>query len=65
MSDLSLLFSNVQELSPAAQEIRQPQAEIRNDTWETAACGIAAGLPAEQGLPSGVASMEHWLDLNA
>ncbi len=64
MSYLSfLLASKTHGMSPAAREIRTPKPEIRNDEW--AAGFHAQAGEAERALPSGVASMEHWLDLNA
>jgi hypothetical protein len=64
MSYLSLLFaSKAARLSSGVRESHNPQAEIRMEDWNL-------GSPTrreegEQTLPSGVASMEHWLDLNA
>jgi len=64
MSYLSLLFgASAQGTSPALRELRTPKSEIRIEERDF-------GSPTtwgenEQMLPSGVASMEHWLDLNA
>jgi hypothetical protein len=67
MSYLSLLFaSKAPSTSPAAWEIHHPLSEIRN---EERSFGFAAQRdeegPVDAILPSGIRSMEHWLDLNA
>jgi len=63
MSNLSLLFtSNAQALTPAAREIRNAQCETRiaeGDFNFSSRCG-----EVEQALPSGIHSLDHWLDLN-
>ncbi len=67
MSYLSLLFSlPMRSLSNASGASRQPEREVFaepdaiEEAWTSAGNG-ASDYP----LPLGIASMEHWLDLNA
>lgn len=70
MSYLSLLLSRANGMSRASQAGRgsepRPFASLaESGALETAWYSAEAEGSAEQGLPSGVMSMEHWLDLNA
>lgn len=67
MSYLSLLFASKAPGMPLPTgEIRNPQSEIRN---EECSFGFAAQWaeegPTDPVWPSGIRSLEHWLDLNA
>ncbi|HEY7428086.1 MAG TPA: hypothetical protein VH682_27885 [Gemmataceae bacterium] len=68
MSHLSLLFgsqvsSGMSGASAAGVEAFAPRTGP--DARETACAAVVASRPDDYTLPSGVASMEHWLDLNA
>jgi hypothetical protein len=64
MSYLSMLFAaKTQGCSLSTREIRNSQSEIQMEDLHFSSSSPAG--PSEQTLPSGVASMEHWLDLNA
>jgi hypothetical protein len=67
MSYLSLLFtSETQSMSnayPAGREV-EPDAFALSDASESAWNGPRGGMN-DYLLPLGIASLEHWLDLNA
>ncbi len=69
MSYLTFLFaSKVPGMSKSSGAVGERESAIPA-AWpnaaETASSVPSAPWPAEHGLPSGIASMEHWLDLNA
>ncbi len=68
MSHLSLLFgpqisSGMLGASGAGVEAFAPRSWP--DARESACAAVGTSGPDDYTLPSGVASMEHWLDLNA
>lgn len=67
MSYLSLLFASVSQglsnRSPASRENALDVFGIR-DAAESASSGVW-GAAEDYLLPAGIASLEHWLDLNA
>jgi hypothetical protein len=67
MSNLSLLFAPVtQVLSNASLASRDIELDAFDASVTAKRTGNAArGEPADYLLPSGVESLEHWLDLNA
>jgi hypothetical protein len=67
MSHLSLLFTPVtQGLSNASEKNREGEREIRTtlDAVEITCSGTGSGV-GNYRLPSGIVSLDHWLDLNA
>lgn len=67
MSYLSLLFTSaVQGMTNASRMIRQTEAEAYAslDALEKVPSGMGSE-PEDYRLPLGIASLEHWLDLNA
>ncbi len=67
MSYLSLLFSlPLRSLSNASGANRQPEHDVFAESDAAERAWISAGNgPSDSLLPLGIASMEHWLDLNA
>lgn len=67
MSHLSLLFTPAtQGLSNASAMSRETQREVHTapDAAENTYTGTGSGASNYQ-LPSGIVSLDHWLDLNA
>ncbi len=67
MSYLSLQFKSApQNLSNACRMRRETEREILTapDAVESTNTGTGSGLSGFQ-LPSGIVSLDHWLDLNA
>ena len=67
MSHLNLLFTSAtQGLLTATGKSRQTKSESYTDADEAeSACPGSGGLSDNYRLPSGIDSLEHWLDLNA
>lgn len=67
MSYLSLqLKSAPQNLSNACRMRREPELDVHTapDAVESTNSGTGSGMGGFQ-LPSGIVSLDHWLDLNA
>jgi hypothetical protein len=72
MSHLSLLFASPASsvLPPARRKTadRRPEGSFLDPSREFGFCTREFSVPTGENdcaLPSGIASMEHWLDLNA
>ncbi|HTU92825.1 MAG TPA: hypothetical protein VMF69_22280 [Gemmataceae bacterium] len=67
MSHLSLLFTSaMQGMANDFRKSRESETDVRTapDALERARIGMR-GEADDYRLPSGIASLEHWLDLNA